>query len=617
MVAEPPAPSALADYDDLPPATPASPPLAAATLDSLSPETLRDLKERAKGDLFFFAKGVLGFDRLHPRIHKPLCRLLELYGGYNESLAHPWAVYRKVLYETFRRAGVPEEEWEKRALRVYHQGTQFLMILMPRGWYKTTLVSISYPIWRGVRDSNVRVLLTQNTSTNAKSKGNALASAIMGNDLFKALFPEVLPGPTEKWSEDGRTLKRPKAFAESTYEFAGTRTQVTSRHFNVIIEDDTVAPDKDDLGENSILPSKADVTQAIGWHRLVPPLLDEIRADQSVIAGTRWFVLDLLAWVMANEKQYVVYQWAVREDKDGKPDSKGELTWPERFDSHLLSNLAASLGPYLYSCLYMNTPVQSDDMLFRPEWVRYYDVEPSRLMTFTTVDFGNDPTDTKGAPDFNVILTCGKDMQEGKVFVLDYSRERCSPSRTIELIFGHVRKWHPVTVGMESVAFQKSMAFWLRQHMVTHNEYFSVTQLAHNKKSKAARIRGLQPAMSSGTLYFRAGQQALINELMVYPLGTNDDLADALAMQLELWRVTPSSREKAVASEGGPCDFDTMIAAATAQQKKVDRERGLRGPPPAWGGSVPILVFEGGAEERLGVREGVGWGRDIRVLPRV
>ena len=581
------------------------------TLDasSLDGPMLEKLRKKAKGDLYFFAKGVLGFDKLHPRIHKPLCRLLELYNGYDSTLAHSWPTYERVLKWVLRRAGMPKAEHEDRIKEIRSDGIKKLMILMPRGWYKTTLVSISYPIWRGVRDTNVRVLLAQNTSTNAKSKGSALGQAILGSPLLAALFPEVMPGPREKWNEEGRTLKREGAWAESTYEFAGTKTQVTSRHFNLIIEDDTVAPDKDDLGESSILPSKVDISQAIGWHRLVPPLLDEVATDQNVVVGTRWFVLDLLAWVMQNEKDFVVFQWAVKEDSHGKPAPMGSLVWPERFTEKVVVGLAASLGPYLYSCLYMNTPVQSEDMFFKESWVRFYDVEPPRLMTFTTVDLGGDPLDTKGTPDFNVVLTCGKDMAEGKIYVLDYSHEQCSPSRTLEMIFEHVRKWHPATVGLETVAYQKSLMHWIRQRQVTENVYFSVTQLTHTKVSKGARIRGLQPAMAGGVMFFRPYMTALVNELLVYPLGTHDDLADALAMQLELWRISPSARESAKRSEGGPNDFTTVLEIARETQKAVDSGRAERAgkPKAAWGMSIPNLVFHPPNRPR-GIRRAGGLG---------
>jgi predicted phage terminase large subunit-like protein len=580
--------------------------------EALGPEHIEMLRKKAKGDLYFFCKGVLGMDRLTPSIHQPLCRLLELWKGYGPHLSNPWSAFEVVVKDALRRMRIPEDQWEARCADIKANGIRRLLILFPRTWYKTTVSSIGYPLWRGINDTNFRCLLTQNTATNAVAKGNALAGLVDGNAMLRFLFPEILPTPRSKWSESGRCLNREKSFPESTYEFAGTRTQATSRHFNDVIEDDTVAPDKDDLGQDSILPSQEDVGQAIGYHRLVPPLLDEIATDRNIVVGTRWFVHDLISWVQANEPSFIVYQRAVREDADGQPCASGALQWSERFSERVLQELAASLGPYLYSCLYLNLPVQSEDMLFKLEWVKYYDVETPRLMKFTTVDVGGDPMDTKGQPDYNVVLTCGKDMDGGQIYVLDYARERCSPSRLLEMIFEAVEKWHPVTVGLETVQYQKSLMHWIRQRQVTTGDYFSVTQLQHNKASKTARIRGLQPAMSAGVLRIRTGMQALVNEMLVYPLGTNDDLLDALAMQLELWKVTPSCQERAESFTGGPNDVAFVLAACAQEQQRQNEMKKVvsKRPPPAWGASIPVSVFQPGGRSK----EARGWwGSGIRL----
>lgn len=569
---------------------------------TLSAEDIETLRVRARGDLYFFAVGILGFDRLHPRIHKPLCRLLELYGPYDElHLIQPWHHYRRAIELALMKMRVPRDQWEKRVAKYRREGIKKLMLLMPRTWYKTTLGSIAYSVWMGIRDPNYRELLAQNTSTNAVAKGSAIGQCFLSNPLMKLLFPELLPTAAEKWSAEGRCLHRTKTFAESTYEFAGIRTQVTSRHFDCVIEDDTVAPDKDDLGADSILPSQDDVSQAIGWHRLVPPLMDELTRGRNIITGTRWFVLDLIKWVKDNEPDFLIFQWAVKEDSSGQPNIHGHLVWPERFTEDVIKQLQNSLGPYLFNCLYMNSPVAPESQLFRPDWIRYYDKEPLGLMTFTTVDLGGDPTDTKSAPDYNVVMTCGKDMTEGKIYVLDYSRERCSPSRTLELIFDHVERWHPVTVGVETVGYQKSLRHWIRQRQVSESKFFSVTELTHNKRSKTQRIMGLQPAVSGGVLYFRPHMTALVNELLIYPLGANDDLADALAMQLELWRVSPSLREEAQRATGGPNDATTQIELARKAQKEADERKARRVnvPRARWGAAGTRLAGDG--------RKRMGW----------
>ena len=118
---------------------------------------LDGLREVCKGDLYVFAKGILQHDWLVPHVHRPLCRLLELYNGYDESLAPPMIEYWRVLSNPVLELSL-ERRWD-----IFLNGLKRALIVLPRGWLKTTVCSVSYPMWRAVRDPNIRVLLTQNT----------------------------------------------------------------------------------------------------------------------------------------------------------------------------------------------------------------------------------------------------------------------------------------------------------------------------------------------------------------------------------------------------------------------------------------------------------------------
>ena len=62
----------------------------------------------------------------------------------------------------------------------------------------------------------------QNTYTNACGKLGAIKQIFEGNDLFKALYPEILPTSDSKWSKDAATVNRSGAYPEATWEAAGT-----------------------------------------------------------------------------------------------------------------------------------------------------------------------------------------------------------------------------------------------------------------------------------------------------------------------------------------------------------------------------------------------------------
>ncbi len=486
-------------------------------LDEQSKARLRELGK----NFYFFAKAILGFDWLVPHIHRELCDLLQ-------------------------------DPTETR-----------ICVTFPRGWLKSTVVSIAWPIWLAKDNPEIRILLTQNTHTNATKKLAVIRSIFEKNVLFRALYPELLPDETCTWKNDALEVKRKGSHPEATFECAGTRTTVVSRHYDVIIEDDTVAPDLDELSIDNIAPTKDDIAKAIGWHRLVGPMLVNPETSRNVIVGTRWFQLDLISWNKENELGYTQVERRCVED--------GRIVYPERFSQKVLDGLRDSLGEYLFSCLYMNLPLRSEDMTFKEEWFEYYEVPPAGLLVYTTVDPGGDPKDTKGIADYTVVMTCGKDMRTGLIYVLDYFRKRANPGETVDAIFDHVRRFHPLVVGLETVAYQKSLMYWIRERMRKDSLHFMVEGLTNVRSSKEARIKGLQPVFGSRSVRLRTWMRELKGELLAFPIGMNDDLPDAMSMQLQLWKMTRSVKEeKERAKTPDPYLFETAMAELQGRHEGAD-----------------------------------------------
>jgi len=494
-------------------------------LSQLTPEIVAKLREKALSSFYFFAKGILGFDWLVPHIHGPVCALLA----------------------------------DDSANRV--------RIVLPRSWLKSTVATIAYPIWMAIRNPDIRICIVQNSHSNAIKKLAVIRGKWETCALLRALFPELLPDKTCTWTTDQLCIMRKTQSAESTFEAAGTRTKLTSRHYDIIIEDDTVAPDLDDMTEGTLLPSKEDVEQAIGWHRLALPLLVDSQKGKIIIVGTRWFEKDLISWNMENEPQYRGYMRAVRET-NGLADEGGQLTYPERFNDSVLEELSRSMGPYLYSCLYMNKPLRSGDMIFQPEWFTYYDTPTRDLICYTTVDPAGDPEESKGDPDWNVVVTTGKDIYTGSIFVLDITRKQCNPSELIQAVFDHVRRFKPLKVGLEAVQYQKALIHYVRERQRKEGLYFAVEAITHGKRTKNSRIQGLQPLVKSGMLKFKRSQSQAVSEFLAFPFGANDDVPDAISMQIPMWAITRSAREETRQNpEDDPLTLDHAIKELQAKAK--------------------------------------------------
>ncbi len=499
------------------------------------PSKLKDseldfLRNASQENLYFFAKFVLGFDWFQPHIHKPIADLLQDLSNTR------------------------------------------LKIVLPRGWLKSTLCSISYPVWRAINNPQVRILLTQNTSTNAEAKLRAIGSVFKQNELFKALFPELLPDRDCIWRNDSMCIKRSGSLVESTFEAAGTKTQLTGRHYDDVIEDDTVAPDKDDLSTGAVLPAKEDIEQAIGYHQLMTPILSDIMSGRILVVGTRWFERDLMSWIDANEPYYKRYERASRET-NGLADVNGTVAYPERFNEEVLAQLAASLGPYIYSCLYMNQPVNPNTMVFQKEWIQYYSELPLNCVSYTSCDPAGDPSTSKGSDtDYSVVVTCAKDLITGRVYVVEYTRKRMNPGEMIQEIFRHVRFYHPVTVGIESVAYQNTIQYWVKERMKAENLWFLVEPITHGKTSKQERIRALQPIVQAGMLAFRKQHTDLLAELESFPNGAHDDVVDCVSMQLRFWAMTQDLRKRSLAKEeANPHSVAGAIRSIQERQKPTHR----------------------------------------------
>ena len=508
------------------------------------------LKSRAKDNLYFFTKGILGYDWLNKHIHLPVCGFLQ--DSRNTSK----------------------------------------LIELPRGWLKSTICSISYPVWLSARNPNIRQLLVQNSATNAQKKLSVISRQWETNPLLRALFPELLPTTDSTWTADSICLNRSASHAESTYEAAGTSTRVVSRHYDVIIEDDTVAPDYDELGADSLAPTHDDVQKAIGWHKAnVLPLMNNPSTDTSVVVGTRWYDQDLIAWIKDNEKHYQVYSRAARENDRGEPDPAGRIVYPERFNEETLRKLENALGPYLFSALYLNRPVRTEDMTFKLEWMQNYENAPLNLVTYTTVDPATDPELASSRNiDYNVVLTAGKDITTGNIYILDYFHARCNPGELAAAIFDHAVRFRPVVVGYDNTGYQRSIAYWLKELMRQNNHYFVMEPIPRSgKDAKANAIRNLQPLFQNKVVFLRPHMRELQSQLLKWPhSGGHDDLADALAMQLQLWKRTKVQSRYTVPVFQNSNTLDDAM--------KELRERGMLGT------YLKSLVYE---PMRTGVNSGI------------
>lgn len=478
------------------------------------PEDIRrDLAEAASRDLFLFNRGVLGYKDLTESCHGPLCA---------------W-----------------HDQNPKR----------FKLTLQPRGHLKTSCITIGKNLQKVTRDAEARILIGNETATNSERFLGAIKAHAESNRRFRALYSHLIPLDTRRgsWSSQELTFNRQGVYTVPTFDTIGMTGAVTSRHYTHISLDDPISQEA--------AKSKLVMEDVISRISNIISLMDDPSKDTVDLTGTRWAFWDVYAWY---EKTFAkMLGRFIRGDME-----EGIPIWPERFSIEMLDQIRASLGEYLYSCQYRNNPRNSDVQDFNVQDLKFWRwtsdeeavvlfgrdgqiervVELDELDITVTVDvrYGE-----KLKSDRDAIVTCGTTPQ-GDAIVLDAWGNRGTPLHVVDKIISLLKRWpnRIRCIGIQKVGYEMSLKYHLQAACERELLYANVVPVKPGGSGKT-HIRGLQPIAATGHLFVAPHQHVLRNELADYPLGQNDDEADALALQTQLWRglLSPERMERYRASE--------------------------------------------------------------------
>lgn len=399
------------------------------------------------------------------------------------------------------------------------------LLLEPRGHYKTTIGSEGYPIWRLIQDSNDTILLSNAVFSNAQKFLRIIKHHIESNELFRWVFPELVPGSKDKWTETEITVPRTNDVKEPSIGCIGVGGTAVGLHFRCIIKDDLV-------NEDHII-SMEQMQKVIDWHKYSTSLLVHPSKDRECVTGTRWAFYDVYSHIMDHEPSFKVLKRSVLEN--------GEPIFPEEFSVETIQEIADRQGPYIFSCQYMNEPVDPARTIIKQEWLQYIeDLDGpeaiSQLYKRCSKFIVLDPAlSQKRSGDFTGIVVVYVD-HEYNMYVEHADEYRIPPDAAINLLFELVYIHEPSAVGVEIVSLNQMKAN-IERAMDERKRWFYIQELKPNTHiSKEMRVRAsLQPLFAKRKVWIRKTQKALIDQLLKFPFGQHDDVIDALAYVPHMW----------------------------------------------------------------------------------
>jgi len=399
--------------------------------------------------------GVVGFCDITPRLHLDMCRWID-------------------------------------------NGARRKLGLVPRDHLKTSIWTIANSVKRIAADPNIRILIGNETATNASHFLRRIEAVFERNSLFQWLFPELIPDPTRrtKWSETEMLIPRTVDYPESTVETIGVGGAVVSRHYKVIKLDDLVGKEASESPEV--------MKKTIDWYQYAESLLER-PSDEIQLYGTRWAWDDLYSWSERHERNLDLFFRSVYH-------GNGEPIWPERFDAQSLDDLRHKIGTFKFSCQYLNQPSDPESSSFREAWLRFYERLGDEIYNPNTgtrlrIDalrrfIRCDPAISEKAGAARSAIIVDGVANDERVYVLEAWCRRCQPFEMIEKIFEFWEQYQPDAVGIEAVAYQRILKPVIERECERRGIWINVVEVKPDtRERKMNRIRGkLQPALERGLL---------------------------------------------------------------------------------------------------------------------
>lgn len=482
--------------------------------------TIALLKDAAWNSLFVFTKTVLGYNLLEENPHRELCEYIEkavLSAKHIEVSFTP----------TIITPGVRELPDNNK-----------ILLMLPRGSFKSTVASTALPIWLFWHNPNLRIMLDCATLPNAKMYVAAIKDQIDNNDVLKLICTDddgkyvleadkVAPGG---WTEDRVILKhRTKlGMKEPSLFVSAVDNNRTGMHPDVIIMDDLVS--------ETTVTTKEQREKTKTHYKFSLSLLE--RGGLQVVIGTRYHMDDLYADLIPNTGFNCIVRPAILPN--------GKCYFPSKYPVEVLEELKRDQGPEIFNSQYMLDPTNSDDAVFNISKINYYvdnpekheiyyydkDTQKDTPIKFAQIHILTDLAISQDRrADYTVIMIIGVTCDK-KIYVIDYMRGKFTATEIVSGIFeqyAKAREYGYVSgVWIEVTAFQKVVLYLVKDEAKRRGVAIPLRELKPIK-DKTARINGIVPILDAGELYISPRHTDLRNEMREFPYGRHDDTIDTLA----------------------------------------------------------------------------------------
>lgn len=197
-----------------------------------------------------------------------------------------------------------------------------------------------------------------------------------------------------------------------------------------------------------------------------------------------------------------------------------------------------SMSTFAFNQEFMASFAAQASMMFKSEWIKYGE-EPKDGSYFIAIDLaGFSEVGVKQSKNLDSTAISIVKVNADGWFVEDIIYGRWDLKETAEIIFDAVKKYEPLSVGIERGIARQAVMAPLSEMMLRKQTYFRIEMLTHGNKSKTDRVMwALQGRFENGQITLKKGDfnSEFVDQLMQFPDRlTHDDLPDSLSYISEL-----------------------------------------------------------------------------------
>jgi predicted phage terminase large subunit-like protein len=411
-------------------------------------------------------------------------------------------------------------DFQKNLFRITEdQSIKHAAIVAFRGSAKSTIMTLSYPLWAvlGVQQKKFVLLLSQ-TQNQARSMLMNLKREIETNDLLRADFG-ALEHQTDEWGRDSLVIKKHGARIMA----ASTETSIRGLRHGEHRPDLIIADDVED--QNSV-KTREGRNKTYSW------LMGEV-----IPAGDEGTRLIVIGNLLHEDSLLMRLKHDIAEENlDGifcwypLVDSTGKSLWPGKYPNQASIDRLHKKVPSRvdWEREYMLKIIATQEQVVHPSWIQWYKEIPvdTRHYRYTAigVDLAISKSDTA---DFTAMVAAkvygsGENM---RVYILPHPvNERLTFPEQVDRTRLYSEKLDKAWLFIEEVGYQSALIQELKQRGYTAE---GVKTHGADKRSRLAIVTHL--IQNGQVLFPEHGCEALIQQLVGFGVESHDDLADAFA----------------------------------------------------------------------------------------